>query len=49
MLTTDARDSDGRPPSRIMIPAGISLLEPEEDEIERGLTPMLASGRCRCG
>ena len=37
MVTTDARDSDGRPPSRIMVPVGISLLDPEEDEIARGL------------
>ena len=42
MLTTDARDSDGRPPSRIMIPAGISLLDPEDDEIARGLTAVTA-------
>jgi hypothetical protein len=40
MVTTDARDSAGRPPSRIMIPVGISLLDPEEDEIARGLTPV---------
>ena len=42
MATTDARDSDGRPPSRIMIPAGISLLDPEDDEIARGLTAVTA-------
>jgi hypothetical protein len=38
MVTTGARDSAGRPPERIMQPAGISLLDPEEDEIARGLT-----------
>jgi len=42
MLTTDARDSAGRPPSKIMIPVGISLLDPEEDEIASGLTPVTA-------
>jgi Arc/MetJ-type ribon-helix-helix transcriptional regulator len=40
MLTTGARDSAGRPPTTIMQPAGISLLDPEEDEIARGLTPV---------
>jgi hypothetical protein len=38
LLTTDARDSAGDPPSRIMVPVGISLLGPEEDEPARGLT-----------
>jgi hypothetical protein len=45
MLTTDARDSAGRPPSRIMVPVGISLLDPEEDEIARGLTAVAAQLR----
>jgi hypothetical protein len=40
MVTTGARDSAGRPPTRIMQPAGISLLDPEEEEIARGLTPV---------
>jgi len=38
MVTTGARDSEGRPPTRIMQMDGISLLDPEEDEIARGLT-----------
>jgi hypothetical protein len=38
MATTGARDSAGLPPATIMQPAGISLLDPEEDEIARGLT-----------
>jgi hypothetical protein len=42
MLTTDARDSAGRPPATIMIPDGISLLDQEDDEIARGLTPVTA-------
>ena len=40
MVTTDARDSAGLPPPRIMKMDGISLLDPEEDEIARGLTPV---------
>jgi Arc/MetJ-type ribon-helix-helix transcriptional regulator len=42
MLTTDARDSAGRLPTAIMQMEGISLLDPEEDEIARGLTPVTA-------
>ena len=42
MLTTEARASAGRPPTQIRQPAGISLLDPEEDEIARGLTPVTA-------
>jgi hypothetical protein len=38
MFTTDVRDSAGRPPSAITQPTGISLLDPEDDEIARGLT-----------
>ena len=38
MVTTNVRDSAGRPPTRIMQMDGISLLDPEEDEIARGLT-----------
>jgi len=37
VLTTEARESAGRPPTRIMRMDGISLLDPEEDEIARGL------------
>jgi Arc/MetJ-type ribon-helix-helix transcriptional regulator len=37
MVTTGARDSAGLPPTRIMQMDGISLLDPEEDEIARGL------------
>jgi hypothetical protein len=42
MLTTGARDSAGRPPTTIMQMDGISLLDPEDDEIARGLTPVTA-------
>jgi hypothetical protein len=42
MFTTDARDSAGRPPSTITQPTGISLLDPEDDEIARGLIPVTA-------
>jgi Arc/MetJ-type ribon-helix-helix transcriptional regulator len=42
MLTTGARDSAGRPPTTIRQPVGISLLDPEDDEIARGLTPVTA-------
>jgi len=38
MVTTGTRDSAGLPPTRIMQMDGISLLDPEEDEIARGLT-----------
>ena len=38
MVTTGARDSAGRPPTRIMQMDGISLLDPAEAEIARGLT-----------
>ena len=47
MVTTDARDSAGLPPTTMMQPAGISLLDPEEDEIARGLTPVRGSPRAR--
>lgn len=40
MATTGPRDSAGLPPTRIMQMDGISLLDPEEDEIARGLTPV---------
>jgi len=42
IVTTDVRDSAGLPPTGIMIPVGISLLDPEEDEAARGLTPAIA-------
>ena len=42
MVTTDVRDSAGLPPTGIMKMDGISLLDPEEDEIARGLTPVMA-------
>jgi hypothetical protein len=42
MVTTDDRDSAGRPPTAIMQMDGISLLDPEEEEIARGLTPVTA-------
>ena len=40
MVTTGARDSASLPPTKIMQMDGISLLDPEEDEIARGLTPV---------
>jgi Arc/MetJ-type ribon-helix-helix transcriptional regulator len=42
MVTTGARDSAGLPPAQIRQPVGISLLDPDEDEIARGLTPLTA-------
>jgi Arc/MetJ-type ribon-helix-helix transcriptional regulator len=42
MATTGARVSAGRPPTQIRQPTGISLLDPEEDEIARGLTAVTA-------
>jgi hypothetical protein len=42
LVTTDVRDSAGLPPTGIMKMDGISLLDPEEDEIARGLTPVMA-------
>jgi Arc/MetJ-type ribon-helix-helix transcriptional regulator len=42
MVTTDVRDSAGLPPTAIMNPVGLSLLDPEDDEIARGLTPVTA-------
>jgi Arc/MetJ-type ribon-helix-helix transcriptional regulator len=43
MVTTDVRYNAGRPPTNIMQMDGISLLDPEDDEVARGLTPMLAN------
>ena len=40
VVTTDAADSAGRRPTAIMKMDGISLLDPEEDELARGLTPV---------
>jgi hypothetical protein len=42
MITTDVPDSAGRRPTGIMKMDGISLLDAEEDEIARGLTPVMA-------
>jgi hypothetical protein len=42
MVTTGARDRAGLPPTQIRQPVGISLLDPDEDEIARGLTPVTA-------
>jgi hypothetical protein len=42
MVTTDVPDSAGRRPTGIMMMDGISLLDPAEDEIARGLTPVVA-------
>jgi hypothetical protein len=42
MVTTDVRDSAGLPPTGIMQIEGISLLDPEQDEIARGLIPVMA-------
>jgi hypothetical protein len=41
MVSTEARDSAGRRPTGIMKMDGISLLDPEEDELARGLTPLM--------
>jgi Arc/MetJ-type ribon-helix-helix transcriptional regulator len=42
MVTTAVPDSAGRRPTGIMKMDGISLLDPEEDEIARGFTPVMA-------
>jgi hypothetical protein len=42
MVTTDVSGGAGIRPTRIMMMEGISLLEPEQDEIARGLTPVRA-------
>jgi hypothetical protein len=42
MVTTDVPAGAGIRPSRIMMMDGISLLDPEDDEIARGLTPVRA-------
>jgi hypothetical protein len=42
MVTTDAPGSAGLDLSKIMMMEGISLLDPEQDEVARGLTPMMA-------
>jgi hypothetical protein len=42
IVTTDAPGSAGLRPTGIMKMVGISLLDPEEDEIARGLTPVAA-------
>jgi hypothetical protein len=41
-VTTDIPDSAGRRPTGIMKMDGISLLAPEDDEIARGFTPIMA-------
>jgi hypothetical protein len=41
MVTTEVRDSAGRDPTGIMKMDGISLLDPEENELARGLTPLM--------
>jgi hypothetical protein len=42
IVTTDVPDGAGLRPTGIMHPDGISLLDPEEDELARGLTPVMA-------
>ena len=42
VVTTDIPDSAGRRPTGIMKMDGISLLAPEDDEIARGFTPIMA-------
>jgi hypothetical protein len=42
MVTTDVPDSAGRRPTGIMKMDGISLLDAEEDELGRGLSPVMA-------
>jgi Arc/MetJ-type ribon-helix-helix transcriptional regulator len=41
MVTTGIPDSAGRRPTGIMKMDGISLLDPDEDELARGLTPVM--------
>ena len=42
VVTTDVADTAGRRPTAVMKMDGISLLDPEEDELARGLTPVMA-------
>jgi hypothetical protein len=42
VVTTSAADAAGRRPTGVMIMDGISMLNREEDEIARGLTPVMA-------
>jgi len=42
MVTTDAPGGSGLNLARIMMMEGTSLLDPEQDELARGLTPMMA-------
>jgi Arc/MetJ-type ribon-helix-helix transcriptional regulator len=42
MVTTEVRDSAGRRPTGIMKMDGISMLDAEEDELARGLHPVMA-------
>jgi hypothetical protein len=42
VVTTDVADTAGRCPTAVMKMDGISLLDPEEDELARGLTPVMA-------
>jgi hypothetical protein len=41
VLTTDVPDSAGHRPNQFLMPDDISLLDPEKDEIARGLTPVM--------
>ncbi len=42
VVTTDAPETGGRRPTAIMKMDGISLLDPEEDELARGFTPLVS-------
>ena len=42
VITTDAAGPDGRRPTGVMKMDGISMLAPEEHELARGLTPVMA-------
>jgi hypothetical protein len=42
VVTSEAADSAGRRPTGVMKMDGISMLDPEEDELARGLTPVMA-------
>ena len=42
MVTADAPDAADRGPTGTLKLTGISMLEPEQDEIARGLTPVMA-------
>jgi hypothetical protein len=42
VVTTDVAEAAGRRPTAVMKMDGVSMLDPEEDELARGLTPVMA-------